>query len=96
MPYTALGAFLGELRARPGTAARALEFLILCASRTGEVLGARWDEIDLAQKTWTVPAARMKATRTMLCRSPPRRLRFSMVSLVEANVSLRHPERACR
>jgi integrase len=40
---------------------RALEFAILTAARTGEVIGARWDEIDLADKTWTVPATRMKA-----------------------------------
>jgi len=63
MPYTDIAEFMGELRARPGVAARALEFLILCASRTGEVLGARWDEIDLAAKTWTIPAGRMKADK---------------------------------
>ena len=44
-------------------AARALEFAILTAARTGEVLGARWDEIDLENKIWTVPASRMKAGR---------------------------------
>ncbi|PZR82018.1 MAG: hypothetical protein DLM68_16630 [Hyphomicrobiales bacterium] len=44
-------------------AALALEFLILTAARSGEVLGARWAEIDLAAKVWTVPAARMKAAR---------------------------------
>ena len=38
-------------------------FLILTAARTGEVIGARWNEIDLLDKTWTVPAARMKAHR---------------------------------
>ena len=41
--------------------ARALEFTILTAARTGEAIGARWDEIDLKAKVWTVPAARMKA-----------------------------------
>jgi integrase len=60
MPYNAVSGFMGELRARPGTAARALEFLVLCASRSGEVLGARWEEIDLDQKTWTVPPVRLK------------------------------------
>jgi integrase len=60
MPYNAVPSFLGELRARPGTAARALEFLVLCASRSGEVLGAQWGEIDLGQKTWTVPPVRLK------------------------------------
>src|SRR5262249_38018999 len=63
MAYTAVPAFLGELRGRDGGAARALEFLALCASRTGEVLGARWDEVDLNAKTWTIPASRMKGGR---------------------------------
>ena len=43
--------------------AKALEFLILCASRTGEVLGAKWDEVDLATALWTIPAKRMKADK---------------------------------
>jgi integrase len=46
-----------------GCGARALEFLILTATRTGEVIGARWDEIDISEKVWTVPASRMKAAR---------------------------------
>ena len=46
-----------------GIGARALEFLILTATRTGEVIGARWDEINFLEKVWTVPAARMKAGR---------------------------------
>ena len=50
-----------DLRQREGVAARALEFLILTAARSGEVLGARWDEIDLDAKLWTVPRERMKA-----------------------------------
>jgi integrase len=60
VPYDAVPAFMGELRARPGVAARALEFLVLCGLRTRAVLGARWDEVDLDQKTWTVPPARLK------------------------------------
>jgi integrase len=60
IPYTDVPGFVGELRARPGTAPRALEFLVLCASRTGEVLDALWSEIDFAAKTWTIPANRMK------------------------------------
>jgi integrase len=60
--YTEVGAFMMKLRQREGTAARALEFLILACARTSEVLGAHWDdEIDLANKMWTVPAGRMKA-----------------------------------
>lgn len=46
-----------------GTAARALEFAILTAARGGEILGARWSEIDVEAKVWTVPAERMKAAR---------------------------------
>ena len=55
--------FLAALRGRGGMAAQALEFAIFTAARTGEVLGARWGEIDLAAKVWTVPAERMKAGR---------------------------------
>jgi integrase len=61
LPYAELPAFLAELRKQEGTPARALEFAILTAARTGEVLGARWDEIDEGAKVWTVPASRMKA-----------------------------------
>ena len=56
-------AFMVELRARASFGARALEFLILTAVRSGEVRGATWDEFDLATRTWTIPAARMKAAR---------------------------------
>lgn len=63
MPYVAIGGFMATLRALDSTSARALEFTILCAARTGEVIGARWDEIDLAGKVWTIPAGRMKAEK---------------------------------
>jgi integrase len=63
LPYVELGAFMAKLRARAGVAARALEFLVLTAARAGETLGAKWDEIDLRTKTWTVPAGRMKGGR---------------------------------
>lgn len=52
-----------ELRSEEGVAARALEFAILTAARTGEVIGAQWDELDFTAKLWTVPAERMKAKR---------------------------------
>jgi integrase len=61
IPYAELAAFMVELRQREGTAARALEFAILTAARTGEVLGARWSEIGLEGRLWTVPAGRMKS-----------------------------------
>src|SRR5262249_24342065 len=63
MSYANLPAFMEDLRARQSTAARALEFAILTAARSGEVLGLRWEEIDLDQAVWTVPANRMKAGR---------------------------------
>ena len=53
--------FVTELRKRSGTAARALEFAIFCAARSGEVRGATWSEISIEARLWTVPAARMKA-----------------------------------
>ena len=63
LPYAELPAFMAELRARESNAARMLEFTILTAARTNEVLGATWSEIDLNNKLWTVPAARMKADK---------------------------------
>jgi integrase len=63
LPYAEVPGFLVSLREQEGTAARALEFAILVAARTGEVVGARWGEVDLLDKTWTLPAARMKAGR---------------------------------
>ena len=60
-PYRELPAFMDELRKREGVAARALEFLILTATRTSEALNATWDEFDLETGIWTIPAARMKA-----------------------------------
>ena len=61
LPYMRINGFFRLLRLEKGIAARALEFTILTASRTGEVRFARWDEIDLAAKVWVIPAVRMKA-----------------------------------
>ena len=61
VPYREIPAFMGELRAKRGTSARALEFCILTATRTAEVIGAKWSEIDFGTKIWTVPPERMKA-----------------------------------
>ncbi len=61
MPWADLPAFMVELRANDCTSAHALEFAILTACRTGEVIGARWPEIDLDAATWIIPGARMKA-----------------------------------
>jgi integrase len=60
LPYAELPAFMGALGERQGVGARALTFTILVAARTNETLGAEWGEFDLAKKTWTVPAGRMK------------------------------------
>jgi integrase len=59
--YRELPAFAAELRQREGSTARALEFAILTAARTDEVLRMTWGEVDLAEKLWTIPAHRMKA-----------------------------------
>lgn len=63
LPWREIGAFVAELRTHESMSAKAVEFAILTAARSGEVRGARWNEIGLATKTWTVPAERMKADR---------------------------------
>jgi integrase len=61
LPYTDVPAFMADLRSRNSLSARALEFTVLTAVRTGETIDATWDEIDFAAKIWTIPAPRMKA-----------------------------------
>ncbi len=61
LPWQDVGAFMADLREREGMGARALEFAILTAARSGEVRMATWDEIDLQAKVWTIPGERMKA-----------------------------------
>lgn len=63
MDYDHVPVFMTDLRAKQAVAALALEFTILTAARTGEVIGATWDEIDLGKAIWTIPATRMKAGR---------------------------------
>jgi integrase len=63
LPYAEIGAFVAALRKQEGISALALEFTILTAARTGEVIGAKWGEFDLVEKTWTIPAERMKGGR---------------------------------
>jgi integrase len=82
MDWRDVPAFVEALRQNPSVSARALHFCLLTAARTGEVIGARWEEIDLEAKIWTVPGARMKAGRphrvplsqeaVVLLRSQPR------------------------
>lgn len=61
LPWRDVGAFVGALRAMPGTGALAVEFIILTACRTSEAINARWGEFNLSEKVWTIPAERMKA-----------------------------------
>jgi integrase len=63
LAYPEIARFMVELRHQEGVGARALEFAILTAARTGEVIGAQWDEINTAERLWTVPAERMKGGR---------------------------------
>lgn len=63
LPYTEIPDFLALVTQREDIASSALVFSVLTAARTGEVLGARWDEIDMKAAVWTVPASRMKGAR---------------------------------
>jgi integrase len=63
LAYAEMPQFVTELRTRPAIAARALELVILTAARTGEVIGATWDEIDLPGGVWKIPPERMKSGR---------------------------------
>ena len=83
LPYDEVPRFVAALRQREGVAACALEFTILTAARTGAVIGATWDEIDLAQKVWTVPPDR---AGTKIDGTKPRRVPLSprAVELLEA------------
>ncbi|MDH5547133.1 MAG: tyrosine-type recombinase/integrase [Gammaproteobacteria bacterium] len=63
MPFAEVPDFLTKLAESKSISAKALAFLILTATRTGEVLGATWDEIDIENAVWTIPAERMKAKR---------------------------------
>jgi integrase len=60
LPFSEIGEFMAALKKREGTTAAALRFTILTSARSGEVIGAKWDEIDLATKVWTIPESRMK------------------------------------
>jgi integrase len=66
LPYAEIPALVGEVSVDPGIPAQALLFTILTCGRTNEVLGAKWDEFDLAKQVWLVPAERMKAHRVAL------------------------------
>jgi integrase len=61
IPYRQINEFVNDLRKQGGTAPLALEFMLLTAARTGEVVAAQWDEVDFDAQVWVVPALRMKA-----------------------------------
>lgn len=87
LPYNEIGSFVKELRTRSGYSALGLEFLILTAARTGEIIGAKWSEIDLEKAVWVIPAERMKAGsehRVPLCERA--------IEILKSITSNRHPD----
>ena len=91
LPYKEIADFMAKLRADVGgVGALALEWTILNASRTSETTGARWDEIDFAEKIWTVPANRIKAKREHKVPLCDRSL--ALLALAQGMKSNRHPE----
>ena len=87
LPYNEIGRFVKELRTRSGYSALGLEFLILTAARTGEIIGAKWSEIDLEKAVWTIPSGRMKAGVEHRVPLPSR-----AVEILESINSNRNPE----
>ena len=87
LPYNEIGRFVKELRTRSGYSALGLEFLILTAARTGEIIGAKWSEIDLEKAVWTIPSERMKAGVEHRVPLPSR-----AVEILESINSNRNPE----
>ena len=85
LPYAEVGTFMVELHLQEGIAARALGFAILTAARTGEVIGARWSEINLESRLWAVPAERMKGGREH--RVP---LSEATIEVLDAMKTIRH------
>jgi integrase len=87
LPYAEIGKFMGDLRQQDGVAARALEFLILTATRSGETRAAVWDEIDFDARMWVIPASRMKAGKEH--RVP---LSNAAVAILKAMQAIRHSD----
>jgi integrase len=88
LPYSGMGAFMAELRVASSIPARALEFTILCATRTNETVGALWTEIEIADRLWVVPAIRTKRDREH--RVP---LSDAAMAVVDAMAKIRQDER---
>jgi integrase len=89
LPWQEVGEFVADLRARDGLAARALEFTVLTACRSGEVRGATWEEINVATATWTIPAERMKAGREHRVPLSPESIRL-LASIVREGAFVFH------
>lgn len=85
LPWRDAGTFMATLRTRDAVGARALEFAILTAARSGEVLGAQWKEIDLNTALWTIPTSRMKAGREHRVPLPA-----AVITLLGEMAKLRH------
>jgi integrase len=71
LPYSQLPNFMHELRKIEGMTARCLEFVVLTAARSNEALTAKWSEMDLQARTWTLPASKMKGGRLPSMRGKP-------------------------
>jgi integrase len=91
LPVDEVGSFMKELRLAEGMGARALEFAILTAARSGEVRGATWEEVDLGRALWTIPAQRMKAGREHRVPLPPAALALLAALPREGGASLVFP-----
>jgi integrase len=91
LPYNEIGAFVAAPRG--GGAAATLEFAILTAARTNEVIGARWSEIDLKTGIWTIPPARMKARVEYRVPSSDQVLKFCGKRRNERSMMLSFPVR---
>jgi len=87
LPYVEIGDFMAQLKQQEGIAARALEFTIFTAARTGEVIGASWSEINFAERLWTIPAERMEAGKEH--RVP---LSDAALAIVEQMQAIRHDD----
>jgi len=85
MPYRDVGLFVADLREQDSVSASCLIFTIMTSARTGEAIGATWDEVDLSERTWTVPANRMKSGRSH--RVP---LNQSAMSIINQMWMMRH------
>jgi integrase len=87
LPYAEIATFMDRLRRQEGIGAKALQFAILTAARTGEAIGARWEEIDTDKRLWSIPGSRMKAGREH--RVP---LSDEAMAIIEAMRKLRHAD----